>query len=75
MARGRPSSHGAKTYHDHDAHKREVMDPLAGALTFLALMRQQATIDAATGNDPRERWQRAKENDRRQRAERLRRRA
>jgi hypothetical protein len=37
---------------DHDAHKAELMDPLAGAMTFLYLMQQQASIDLATGTDP-----------------------
>ncbi|MBX3469966.1 MAG: hypothetical protein KF878_24075 [Planctomycetes bacterium] len=55
--------------YDHDAHKQEPMEPAAGAMTFLALMCQQAAIDAAMGNDPRERWERAKAVDRGQREE------
>ena len=59
--------------YDHDAHKLVPMDPLAGVMTFLALMQQQAAIDVATGTDPRERWRIAKEYDRQEREERLRR--
>ncbi|MCW8139896.1 MAG: hypothetical protein KIT58_13445 [Planctomycetota bacterium] len=66
--RSQRSPHARGSY-DHDAHKREPMEPAAGAMTFLALMCQQAAIDAAMGNDPRERWERAKAVDREQRAE------
>lgn len=60
------SPHVREAY-DHEAHKREPMEPAAGAMTFLALMRQQAMIDLVMGNDPRERWERAKTIDREQR--------
>jgi hypothetical protein len=57
----RPTSTPAKF--DHDAHKTELMEPLAGAMTFLYLMQQQAAIDLSTGTDPVERWRAAKAFD------------
>ncbi len=48
---------------DQDAHKAELMEPLAGAMTFLYLMQQQASIDLSSGADPVERWRAAKAFD------------
>ena len=57
---------------DQDAHKAETLEPLAGAMTFLYLMQQQAAIDLSVGADPVERWRAAKAFDLAVESERLR---